>query len=139
MVIQVTQSDEDESKKPSKSRPSHKDHHRRRKDDRNEAMEEDDIEAEDLTTKSVSTPLSTPTSTPVPSSSTEKTSSVTNNIMSGSMIGDLMSKFGFSDIQEYQEAYKKALAESGAARAANNNNFIGKFNSFISKTLSSKF
>ena len=91
-----------------------------------EAMEEDDIEAEDLTTKSVSTPLSTPTSTPVPSSSTEKTSSVTNNIMSGSMIGDLMSKFGFSDIQEYQEAYKKALAESGAARAANNNNFIGK-------------
>ena len=90
-----------------------------------EAMEEDDIEAEDLTTKSVSTPLSTPTSTPVPSSSTEKTSSVTNNIMSGSMIGDLMSKFGFSDIQEYQEAYKKALAESGAARAANNNNFIG--------------
>ena len=93
-----------------------------------EAMEEDDNdEAEDLTTKSVSTPLSTPTSTPVPSSSTEKTSSMTNNIMSGSMIGDLMSKFGFSDIQEYQEAYKKALAESGAARAANNNNFIGKF------------
>ena len=44
MVIQVTQSDEDESKKPSKpskSRSSHKDHHRRRKDDRNEAMEED--------------------------------------------------------------------------------------------------
>merc|ERR1719266_2666108 len=44
MVIQVTQSDEDESKKPSKpskSRSSHKDHQRRRKDDRNEAMEED--------------------------------------------------------------------------------------------------
>ncbi len=90
-----------------------------------EAMEEED-EAEDLTTKSVSTPQSTPASTPVPSSSsTEKPIKPLGNIMSGSMIGDLMSKFGFSDIQEYQEAYKKALVESGAARAANNNNIIG--------------
>ena len=100
-----------------------------------EAMEEED-EAEDLTTKSVSTPHSTPASTPVPSSSSaEKLTSVSTTAsaipgsgglpnMSGSMIGDLMSKFGFSDIQEYQEAYKKALAESGAARAANNNNNI---------------
>ena len=92
-----------------------------------EGMEEED-EAEDLTTKSVSTPLSTPASTPVPHSSAEKLGApgfMTPNIMSGSMIGDLMSKFGFSDIQEYQEAYRKALAESGAARAANNNNIIG--------------
>ena len=93
-----------------------------------DAMEEDDNdEAEDLTTKSVSTPHSTPASTPVPSSSSaEKVQPPANpaGLMSGSMIGDLMSKFGFSDIQEYQEAYKKALAESGAARAANNNNNI---------------
>ena len=100
-----------------------------------EAMEEED-EAEDLTTRSVSTPHSTPASTPVPSSSSaEKLTSVSTTVsapsgpgilpnMSGSMIGDLMSKFGFSDIQEYQEAYKKALVESGAARAANNNNNI---------------
>ena len=94
-----------------------------------EAMEEEDYEAEDLTTRSVSTPHSTPASTPVPSSSSaEKVTSVSTTVtsgipgMSGSMIGDLMSKFGFSDIQEYQEAYKKALVESGAARAANNNN-----------------
>ena len=94
-----------------------------------EAMEEDEAdEAEDLTTKSVSTPHSTPASTPVPSSSSaEKLQPGVpqpSALMSGSMIGDLMSKFGFSDIQEYQEAYKKALAESGAARAANNNNNI---------------
>ena len=92
-----------------------------------EAMDEDEAdEAEDLTTKSVSTPHSTPASTPVPSSSSaEKLQPpVGNSLMTGSMIGDLMSKFGFSDIQEYQEAYKKALVESGAARAANNNNNI---------------
>ena len=72
-------------------------------------MECDEDEAEDLTTKSVSTPASTPASTPVPQSS-EKINTT------GSMIGDLMSKFGFSDIQEYKEAYRKALQESGAAQ-----------------------
>merc|ERR1712156_1035937 len=45
MVIQVTQSD-DESKKPSKTRPSHRDHHRRGAEHRSEAMEEDDDEQE---------------------------------------------------------------------------------------------
>ena len=93
-----------------------------------EGMEcEDEDEAEDLTTKSASTPHSTPANTPVPSSSSEqipKSASLTT----GSMIGDLMSKFGFSDIQEYQEAYRKALQESGAntklndARDRSNNN-----------------
>jgi hypothetical protein len=89
-----------------------------------ETMDEDDVdEAEDLTTRSVCTPMSTPASTPVPSSSSAE-KMVNSNSMAGSMIGDLMSKFGFSDIQEYQEAYRKALAESGATRSHNNNNII---------------
>ena len=75
-----------------------------------EGIEDDDevVAAEDLTTKSSSNPT-----TPVPSSSSTGGT--------GSMIGDLMSKFGFSDIQEYQEAYRKALQESGA-KINNNNN-----------------
>lgn len=84
-----------------------------------EGMECDDDEAEDLTTKSASTPRSTPASTPVPSSSSEALSKVTTT---GSMIGDLMSKFGFNDIQEYQEAYRKALVESGAAKLNDRSN-----------------
>ena len=89
--------------------------------------EDEEDEAEDLTTKSASTPHSTPTHTPVPSSSSEQPQR-SNNLATGSMIGDLMSKFGFSDIQEYQEAYRKALQESGAntklndARDRSNNN-----------------
>lgn len=79
--------------------------------------EEDDDEAEDLTTKSVHTPRSTPNTTPVPSSSSERPSS-----LAGSMIGDLMNKFGFSDIQEYQEAYRKALQESGATKLSDRSN-----------------
>ena len=81
-----------------------------------EGMDCDDNEAEDLTTKSVSTPASTPAGTPVPSSTSEKIGTT------GSMIGDLMSKFGFSDIQEYQEAYRKALAESGASKLNDRSN-----------------
>jgi hypothetical protein len=76
--------------------------------------EDEEDEAEDLTTKSASTPHSTPTSTPVPSSSSEQIPKSTS-LTTGSMIGDLMSKFGFSDIQEYQEAYRKALQESGTS------------------------
>jgi len=91
-------------------------------DNLEEDEEDDDEEAEDLTTKSMST---TPTTTPVPSSSG-------GGPLVGSMIGDLMNKFGFSDIQEYQEAYRKALAESGAAklsdRSNNNNNNINNIN-----------
>ena len=89
--------------------------------------EDEEDEAEDLTTKSASTPHSTPANTPVPSSSSEHISKSTS-LTTGSMIGDLMSKFGFSDIQEYQEAYRKALQESGAntklndARDRSNNN-----------------
>ena len=93
-----------------------------------EGMEcDDEDEAEDLTTKSASTPHSTPTNTPVPSSSSEQIPK-SASLSTGSMIGDLMSKFGFSDIQEYQEAYRKALQESGAntklndARDRSNNN-----------------
>lgn len=102
-------------------------------DENMEEDEEDDEEAEDLTTKSMSTPHSTPTTTPVPSSSCERPGPLV-----GSMIGDLMNKFGFSDIQEYQEAYRKALQESGAAklsdRSHNNNNSINSIEDHRSKT-----
>jgi hypothetical protein len=102
-------------------------------DDNMDEDEEDDEEAEDLTTKSMSTPHSTPTTTPVPSSSSERPGP-----LMGSMIGDLMNKFGFSDIQEYQEAYRKALQESGAAkltdRSNNNNNSINSLDDHRSKT-----
>ena len=93
-----------------------------------ELMMEDneDEEAEDLTTKSASTPMSTPTTTPVPTSSSEVATAPTKLPQpagaTGSMIGDLMSKFGFSDIQEYQEAYRKALLESGKINDRSNNN-----------------
>ena len=103
---------------------------------------EDEDEAEDLTTKSASTPHSTPTNTPVPSSSSEQPQRSANNLTStGSMIGDLMSKFGFSDIQEYQEAYRKALQESAAttklndaARDKSNNNVEDSLIHMRSKT-----
>ena len=84
-------------------------------------METDDSdEAEDLTTKSDSSkrksaesgegPAScppTPTS-PQPSSTSDKKEE------SNSLVGELLNKFGFSDM--YQEAYKKALEESGALK-----------------------
>ncbi|XP_040565054.1 uncharacterized protein Cph isoform X1 [Lepeophtheirus salmonis] len=75
-------------------------------------------EAEDLTTKSPlnATPIAPSNASSTPVSSTPPTT--------GSMIGDLMSKFGFSDIQEYQEAYRKALQESGTAIKSNNNNDV---------------
>ena len=38
-----------------------------------------------------------------------------------SLVGELMSKFGFNDILEYQEAYRKAVQESQAAANAENN------------------
>ena len=102
-------------------------------DENMEEDEEDDEEAEDLTTKSMSTSHSTPTTTPVPSSSSERPGPLV-----GSMIGDLMNKFGFNDIQEYQEAYRKALQESGAAklsdRSNNNNNSINSIEDHRSKT-----
>ena len=87
-----------------------------------EVEEEEDNEAEDLTTKSISTPASTPASTPVPTSSSEKVASALTGSTTGSMIGDLMSKFGFNDIQEYQEAYRKAVQEAGAAKLNDRSN-----------------
>ena len=88
-----------------------------------EEEEEEDNEAEDLTTKSFSTPASTPASTPVPTSSTEMgVATALAGSTTGSMIGDLMSKFGFNDIQEYQEAYRKAVQEAGAAKLNDRSN-----------------
>ncbi len=89
-------------------------------------VEDEADEAEDLTTKSLSTAASTPASTPVPSSSSERAAASSSvppaGTTTGSMIGDLMSKFGFNDIQEYQEAYRKALQESGAAKLNDRSN-----------------
>uniref|UniRef100_A0A1B6JXH7 C2H2-type domain-containing protein n=4 Tax=Homalodisca TaxID=139475 RepID=A0A1B6JXH7_9HEMI len=82
-----------------------------------EGDEDDDLGGdapEDLTTKSTSstppnsgeknapsTPRPTPTATPL-----EKVTT------SGSLVGELMDKFGLSNIQQYNEAYKQALQES---------------------------
>lgn len=82
-----------------------------------EGDEDDDLGGdapEDLTTKSTSstppnsgekntssTPRPTPTPTPL-----EKVTT------SGSLVGELMDKFGLSNIQQYNEAYKQALQES---------------------------
>lgn len=79
----------------------------------------DDIaEAEDLSLKS-------PTSqSPIKSEANSSIQSPPSN----SLIGELMSKFGFNDIQEYQEAYRKALQENGDSRLKENvNNNIGEF------------
>ena len=78
-------------------------------------METDDNdEAEDLTTKSDSSKRkSSSPSPPTPASSgTDKKEE--NN----SLVGELMHKFGFSDM--YQEAYKKALLESEALKNRSN-------------------
>merc|ERR1719242_1361272 len=79
------------------------------------ADDEDDIaEAEDLSLKS-------PTKSEATNSSSSNQSPASN-----SLIGELMSKFGFNDIQEYQEAYRKALQENGDSRLKENvNNNIG--------------
>ena len=82
-------------------------------------METDDQEeeAEDLTTRSDSrsskekstySPASSP---PRPSSSSDRQQQPEEQ-GNNSLVGELMSKFGFSDIKEYQEAYRKALVES---------------------------
>ena len=48
-----------------------------------------------------------------------------------SLVGELMNKFGFSDILEYQEAYRKAVEESkdqlneGLGEGENNNENVG--------------
>ena len=79
-------------------------------------METDDNdEAEDLTTKSDSSKRkSSGSSPPTPAS----TGSEKAEESKSSLVGELMHKFGFSDM--YQEAYKKALLESEALKARSN-------------------
>jgi len=80
-------------------------------------METDDNEvAEDLTTKSDSSKAKS--STPTPSSTSDKKEET------NSLVGELMNKFGFSDM--YQEAYKKALLESEAFKAKTGEESIEK-------------
>jgi len=87
-----------------------------------EGGEDDIAEAEDLSLKSPSQ-LLTPTK-----SEPGSLSSISTSPASNSLIGELMSKFGFNDIQEYQEAYRKALQENGDSRLKENvNNNIGEY------------
>ena len=79
--------------------------------------EEQEEEAEDLTTRSESRSSkekspSSPSSSPRPSSSSDRQQPDEHHQANNSLVGELMSKFGFSDIKEYQEAYRKALVES---------------------------
>lgn len=82
-----------------------------------EGDEDDDLGGdapEDLTTKSTS---STPPDSgeKKQSSSTRPTPTATpleKVTTSGSLVGELMDKFGLSNIQQYNEAYKQALQES---------------------------
>ena len=48
---------------------------------------------------------------------------------SSTMIADCKSKFGISDIQELQEAYKKTIEESGTIWEASSNNHILEYRS----------
>ncbi|XP_059482289.1 B-cell lymphoma/leukemia 11A [Neocloeon triangulifer] len=78
---------------------------------------EEDIEGdapEDLTTKSSSSATSTPTQHP----SKDKGLKLMHPSLplAGSLVGELMNKFGLSDIQQYNEAYKQALQESGGLK-----------------------
>merc|ERR1711978_138567 len=72
--------------------------------------------AEDLTTKSDSSKRKSATpSPPTPTSSISSSEkSAKKGGESNSLVGELLDKFGFSDM--YQEAYKKALEESGALK-----------------------
>lgn len=75
--------------------------------------DEDGEAPEDLTTKSTS---STPPNNTDPKGDGDggspKPSSGTDKVSSGSLVGELMDKFGLSNIQQYNEAYKQALQES---------------------------
>ena len=81
-----------------------------------ELMEEDDtMDTGDTKTAEEEIPESSE------SSKTEKVASPSNP---QSLVGELMNKFGFNDILEYQEAYRKAVQESREATdvMADNNN-----------------
>ena len=83
-----------------------------------DSVEDDIAEAEDLSLKS-------PTGSPV---KPEQSARSTIHGAPNSLIGELMNKFGFNDIQEYQEAYRKAQQEYGEGRLKENvNNNIGEF------------
>ena len=61
---------------------------------------------------------------PEPSESDQKTEKLASPSNPHSLVGELMNKFGFNDILEYQEAYRKAVQESREATdlMADNNN-----------------
>ena len=81
-----------------------------------ELLEEDEtMDTGDVKTAEEETPE------PSENSTTEKVASPSNP---HSLVGELMNKFGFNDILEYQEAYRKAVQESREATdvMADNNN-----------------
>uniref|UniRef100_A0A182TAH7 C2H2-type domain-containing protein n=1 Tax=Anopheles maculatus TaxID=74869 RepID=A0A182TAH7_9DIPT len=71
-------------------------------DDDDDEDEDEDDEAEDLSMSSTQ-------------SQSKKDSSGGSLPMSTSLVGELMDKFGLSNIAQYSEAYKQALQESGNA------------------------
>jgi len=82
-----------------------------------DCQDEDIAEAEDLSFK-----------TPVKTESGDRSPIFPEAQHSNSLIGELMNKFGFNDIQEYQEAYKRAQQEYGDSRVKENvNNNNGEF------------
>ncbi|KAK9695560.1 Zinc finger, C2H2 type [Popillia japonica] len=66
--------------------------------------EEDDLDAEEEEAEDLSVP------TQIPNNPDPK-----NPNQSASLVGELMDKFGLSNIAQYSEAYKQALQESGSA------------------------
>merc|ERR1719180_688763 len=78
-----------------------------------DSVEDDIAEAEDLSLKSPSA------GSPVKSEQNARSNTIHGGAPN-SLIGELMNKFGFNDIQEYQEAYRKAQQEYGEGRLKEN-------------------
>ena len=73
-------------------------------DDSSRKLNNGDDCPEDLTVKSASAPP-----TPAPSVPGDKPSPILNP---GSVVGELMDRFGFTNLQQYSEAYRQAVKES---------------------------
>ena len=104
---------------------------------------------EDLTTKSSSSATSTPTQHGHKDKSDRHRDlgiklSHPALPLAGSLVGELMDKFGLSNIQQYNEAYKQALQESGGLKLKDdkplhgNNNERIRDNNNISSSLMKK-
>ncbi|CAB3362804.1 Hypothetical predicted protein [Cloeon dipterum] len=100
---------------------------------------------EDLTTKSSSSATSTPTQNTNKGEHDRIKLSHPSMPIVGSLVSELMSKYGLTDIQQYNEAYKQALKESSSRMLSNddkplhgNNNERIKDNNNIPHSLMKK-